>query len=60
MDTLTPLIQVEEIVDVGSFRPEDVHLPCVYVQRVVVGEKFEKRIEVATVINYIMEYFLYV
>jgi len=37
---------VEEIVDVGAFDPGDIHLPCVYVQRVVLAEKLEKRIEV--------------
>ncbi len=39
--------QVEEIVEVGEFPPDNIHLPCVYVQRVVVGEKYEKRLEVA-------------
>ena len=42
--------QVEEIVEVGEFPPDSIHLPCVYVQRVVVGEKYEKRIEVAIMI----------
>lgn len=27
----TPLVEVEEIVDVGSFAPEDVHVPNIYV-----------------------------
>ncbi|GCC19097.1 hypothetical protein chiPu_0020967 [Chiloscyllium punctatum] len=40
---LTP--QVEEIVDVGSFPPEDVHIPSIYVQRIIKGDKYEKRIE---------------
>ena len=39
--------QVEEIVEAGDFSPEDVHLPSIYVQRVAIGEKFEKRIEVS-------------
>ena len=37
---------MEEIVDVGSFPLEDIHLPSLYVDRVVKGEKYEKRIEV--------------
>ena len=41
--------EVEEVVPVGSFRPEDVHLPGIYVDRVVVGEKYEKRIANRTV-----------
>ncbi len=40
-------IQVEEIVDIGSFPCEDIHLPSVYVDRVIQGEKYEKRIEVS-------------
>ena len=37
--------------EVGEFPPEDVHLPCVYVQRVALGEKYEKRIEVKKLIS---------
>ena len=41
---------VEQLVDVGSIRPEDVHTPGVFVQRVVeVGPDVEKRIEKRTV-----------
>lgn len=38
--------QVEEIVDIGSFDPEDIHIPSIYVDRVVQGASYEKRIEV--------------
>lgn len=38
--------QVEEIVDVGSFAPEDIHVPKIYVHRLIKGDKYEKRIEV--------------
>ena len=38
--------KVEEIVDIGSFAPEDIHVPSIFVHRVVKGEKSEKRIEV--------------
>ena len=42
------IAEVEELVEVGSIDPDDVHLPGIFVQRVVVG-KHEKRIERRTV-----------
>lgn len=39
--------------DVGTFAPEDIHLPSIFVHRVVRGENFEKRIEVLCVHTYI-------
>ncbi|XP_062047019.1 succinyl-CoA:3-ketoacid coenzyme A transferase 2, mitochondrial [Lepus europaeus] len=42
-------VEVEEIVDVGAFRPEDIHVPSIYVDRVIKGRAFEKRIERLTV-----------
>lgn len=39
------VVEVEEIVDVGSFAPEDIHVPKIYVHRLLKGDKFEKRIE---------------
>lgn len=41
--------EVEEIVPLGSLDPDQVHLPGVYVQRILKGEHFEKRIEQRTV-----------
>ncbi|EQB79055.1 succinyl-CoA:3-ketoacid-coenzyme A transferase 1, mitochondrial [Camelus ferus] len=41
----TTIVEVEEIVDIGSFAPEDVHIPKIYVHRLIKGEKYEKRIE---------------
>lgn len=38
--------QVEEVVDVGTFAEEDIHIPSIYVHRVVKGDGYEKRIEV--------------
>ena len=38
-------VQVEEIVE-GSFEAEDIHLPHVYVDRIIKGDSYEKRIEV--------------
>ena len=45
----TSVVEVEEIVDVGSFAPEDIHVPNIYVDRIIQGEKYEKRIECLTV-----------
>jgi 3-oxoacid CoA-transferase A subunit len=39
------IVEVEELVEVGSIDPDQVHLPGVYVHRIFKGEKFEKRIE---------------
>nr|XP_010593632.1 succinyl-CoA:3-ketoacid coenzyme A transferase 1, mitochondrial-like [Loxodonta africana] len=41
----TTVVEVEEIVAVGSFSPEDIHIPSIYVDRLIKGEKYEKRIE---------------
>lgn len=41
----TTVVEVEEIVEAGAIPPEDVHLPGIYVKRVVKGAKYEKRIE---------------
>ncbi|XP_071658271.1 succinyl-CoA:3-ketoacid coenzyme A transferase 1, mitochondrial isoform X2 [Patagioenas fasciata] len=41
----TTVVEVEEIVDIGAFAPEDIHVPKIYVDRLIKGEKFEKRIE---------------
>jgi acyl CoA:acetate/3-ketoacid CoA transferase alpha subunit len=38
--------QVEEIVPEGTIKPEHVHVSGVYVDRIVVGQHYEKRIEV--------------
>lgn len=40
------IAEVEEIVEVGEIDPDDVMVPSIYVNRVVLGSKFEKRIEV--------------
>lgn len=45
------LLQVEEIVEVGAIEPENVHLPNVFVDRVVLGTSYEKRIEVRSIAN---------
>eukprot|EP01135_Chromosphaera_perkinsii_P008629 Nk52_evm1s1406 gene=Nk52_evmTU1s1406 len=40
--------EVEEIVPVGTFDPNDIHVPGVFVKRLVIGKNFEKRIEKKT------------
>lgn len=45
------IAEVEEIVPVGSLDPDQIHLPGVYVHRLIKGEKYEKRIEKLTVSN---------
>ena len=42
------VVEVEEIVETGSFDPDAVHLPGIYVQRIVVNATPEKRIEKRT------------
>ncbi len=34
--------------EVGELSPEDIHLPNIFVDRIIVGNKFEKRIEKRT------------
>ncbi|HEY6609518.1 MAG TPA: 3-oxoacid CoA-transferase subunit A, partial [Pseudomonas sp.] len=43
--------EVEEIVEVGELDPDQIHLPGIYVQRLVLNASPEKRIEVRTVRN---------
>jgi 3-oxoacid CoA-transferase subunit A len=43
------VVEVEEIVPVGSLDPDSIHLPGVYVQRMIVGAPYEKKIEFRTV-----------
>ncbi|KFM59368.1 Succinyl-CoA:3-ketoacid-coenzyme A transferase 1, mitochondrial, partial [Stegodyphus mimosarum] len=39
------IAEVEEIVEIGEIPPEQIHVPSIYVQRVLLGKAFEKRIE---------------
>ncbi|MFF2797382.1 CoA transferase subunit A [Lysinibacillus xylanilyticus] len=43
------IAEVEEIVEVGELDPDHIHTPGVFVQRVVLGGNYEKRIERLTV-----------
>ena len=41
--------EVEELVEIGQIDPDHVHLPGIYVQRIVVNAAPEKRIEQRTI-----------
>lgn len=43
------IAEVEEIVEIGELDPDEIHTPSVFVQRVVLGQNYEKRIERLTV-----------
>ncbi|XP_046900975.1 succinyl-CoA:3-ketoacid coenzyme A transferase 1, mitochondrial-like [Hypomesus transpacificus] len=43
------IVEVEEVVEVGTFAAEDIHVPSIYVDRIVKGEAYEKRIEKRTI-----------
>ena len=39
------IVEVEELVSVGSLDPDQIHLPGIYVQRIFQGQNYQKRIE---------------
>ena len=43
------IVEVEKIVEVGEIAPDDVHLPGIYVHRIVHNPTPEKRIEKRTI-----------
>ncbi len=43
------VVEVEEVVPAGSLDPDCIHLPGVYVQRMIVGAPYDKKIEFTTV-----------
>lgn len=43
------VVEVEEMVPLGSLDPDAIHLPGVYVQRLIVGAPYDKKIEFRTV-----------
>jgi 3-oxoacid CoA-transferase subunit A len=43
------IVEVEEVVPAGSLDPDSIHLPGVYVQRMIVGAPYDKKIEFRTV-----------
>ncbi|NLR70609.1 CoA transferase subunit A [Novosphingobium sp. ERN07] len=42
------VVEVEELVEPGALNPDAIHLPGVYVQRIVVGAPYDKQIEFRT------------
>ena len=42
------VVEVEEVVPTGSLDPDCIHLPGVYVQRMIVGAPYDKKIEFTT------------
>jgi 3-oxoacid CoA-transferase subunit A len=43
------VVEVEEVVPAGALDPDCIHLPGVYVQRMIVGSPYDKKIEFTTV-----------
>ena len=42
------IAEVEQLVEIGEIDPDDIHLPGIYVNRIVVNGSPEKRIEQMT------------
>lgn len=40
------IAEVEEIVEVGDLKPDEIHIPNIFVHRIIKADKLEKRIEV--------------
>jgi len=45
----TTVAEVEQLVPVGSLDPDQIHTPGIFVQRIIQGERYEKRIEKRTI-----------
>jgi len=43
------VVEVEEIVPTGSLDPDCIHLPSIYVNRLILGAPYDKKIELRTV-----------
>ena len=43
------IAEVEEVVPTGSLDPDTIHLPGIYVKRMIVGAPYDKKIEFRTV-----------
>jgi 3-oxoacid CoA-transferase subunit A len=43
------VVEVEEIVPVGSLDPDCIHLPSIFVKRMILGAPYDKKIEFRTV-----------
>lgn len=45
----TCVAEVEELVDIGGLDPDQIHVPGIFVDRIVQGERYEKRVEFRSV-----------
>ncbi len=45
------IAEVEEIVETGELPADAIHVPSIYVQRVILGKNFQKRIQVQTTVS---------
>jgi len=45
----TTVAEVEELVPAGELDPNEIHVPGIFIQRIVQGTAYEKRIEQRTV-----------
>lgn len=45
------ILEVEHVCKVGEIDPENVHLPGLFVDRIIQGKDYEKRIEVSGIRN---------
>ena len=43
------IVEVEELVPIGSLDPNIIHTPSIYVDRIFQGKGYEKRIEKITI-----------
>ncbi|MBI4863197.1 MAG: CoA transferase subunit A [Candidatus Riflebacteria bacterium] len=51
MAARTTVVEVEELVEPGGIRPEDVHLPGIFVQRIFQGKDYKNEIEILKVVD---------
>ena len=58
LDQLICEFKVEEIVEIGELDPNFIHLPGIYVDRLIKGPSFEKKIEVNVELNRLLSPFL--
>ena len=49
MAGIITVAEVEELVPVGELDPNQIHTPGIFVQRILQGENYEKRIEQRTI-----------
>ena len=45
MAAKTTIVEVEKLVNVGEIKPEDIHVPGIFVQRIFEGQNYKNEIE---------------